>query len=149
MSNWITLGESDVLEALNNAELTQYRNRVTANGQADPLPNVIDTVTNLARGYLRKRHSVAVAGIPDSLKGPVLDIVIFRLMNRLGEGVKAAPQRVTAKSDAMEVLKAVAAGDFGIEVPVDPTPTSSSAGNSTQIAQNTKRLATRRTLRSI
>lgn len=148
-SNWIILVEADVLEALNAAELTQYRTRVIANGQADPLPGVINTVTELVRGYIRKRFQISVAGLPKSLKGPALDIIVFRLMNRLGEGAKPSENRKDAKKEALETLKAVAEGDIGIEVPVDPTTEKTASGNSSQQVSGTKRLFTRHSTRGL
>jgi phage gp36-like protein len=113
---WITLAETDVLDVLNADELDQYRTLSTQPGQTDPLPGILSNVTNEVRGYVRNRYELGAAGtIPDALKSAALDIIAWRLANRVAPST--ADKRKPAKDDAIALLKSVAAGEFGIDAP--------------------------------
>lgn len=131
MSNWITLVEADVLDALNNAELTAYRGIAKQNGQTDPLPNVITSVTNDVRAACAKKNALNVTGIPASLKNTALDILIYRLANRVAPAL--AEKRKAAHDEAVARLKDVRSGDHPIEVPDTAADVQFSGGTFNQV----------------
>lgn len=124
---WSTVTEAKLLSALNDAELAKYRNVAKQEGQDDPLPDVLLDVTNLVRGYVRKRYALEAIGIPPSLMPAALDVAIYRLAKRVSSNL--AEDRRKAYEDAIKLLEQVASGDFGIEdavlsteEPQDPSP---------------------------
>jgi phage gp36-like protein len=110
---WITLTEANVLAHLNDAETDTYRNRI-ADGQADPLTEIIADTTSEVRGYcLRQVPTLPATGIPPSLKNVGLDIIIYRLAKRIQTASEA--QRKPAYDDAIRKLEMVANGKLLIE----------------------------------
>lgn len=116
MSNWITLSESDVLAALNNAELTSYRNVAKQEGQSDPLTEVIASVMDDIRGACAAgENKLNVVGIPASLRTTAIDIVIYRLANRVAPNL--AEKRKPAHDEAITRLTKVEEGKRPVEKP--------------------------------
>lgn len=66
---WIFLTEADVLTVLSEPELTAYRSKATATGQADPLIPTVAQVTELVRGYVGA-HASNRLGPDDTLTMP-------------------------------------------------------------------------------
>lgn len=114
-TNWIQLGERDVLDALNNAELTAYRGVALANPDDDPLSGTLEAVTSDVRAACGKRNRVNATGIPKSLKTAALDIAVYRLAMRVSPAL--AEKRKPANDKAEEKLDQVREGDRSIEKP--------------------------------
>lgn len=110
---WITLLETDVKTALNNAELQAYRTKLAAD-QDDPLPTLIADVVAEVRGYVAARHPIEAEGIPHALKNAALDLIVYRLAKRCH--VEPEKQRKDAADDAVKLLVRVAEGKHGLEL---------------------------------
>lgn len=105
--SWTIISETDVREALNDAELTRIR-EIVANGQADPLANIIAKATDYARGFVGKVVALDAPGLPPEVVNPVLDIIIYRVCKRVQ--TQSTEQRKPAADDAEKFLQGVAKG---------------------------------------
>lgn len=112
---WIIIAESDVLAALNAAELETYRGQ-TAPGQDDPLPRILIAVTSEVRAYAARQVNPTADGVPASLVNSAVDIAIYRLAKRCQ--MTSEQQRKAAADDAYERLAAVAKGDIAVDTDV-------------------------------
>jgi len=127
---WVTLTETDVKIALNNAELQAYRTKLAAD-QDDPLPSLIMDVVAEVRGYVAARHPIEADGIPHSLKNAALDLIIYRLAKRCQS--TAEDQFKPAADDAIALLQRVADGKHGLDLTSD-TSQSGAWGSETHIS---------------
>lgn len=105
---WGTISVVDVESALNAGELAEYRRHVVS--VADPLPTITADVIALVRGYLQVRYALTEEGIPDELRSPAIDLVVFRLTKRVG---KASEDRQAAHDKAMDILAGASEGKMG------------------------------------
>lgn len=116
MPRWITITEADVLAALNNAELNAYRTVAKQAGQDDPLPAVITSVTDDVRSACAAgTNKLNTTGIPASLRNTALDVIIYRLANRVAP--QLAEKRKPAHDEAIERLGKVESGKRPVEKP--------------------------------
>lgn len=118
--SWIAISEDDVKTALSDTELQKFRATALAGGQTDPVAPSISTVVNKIRGYLRAVGDVESGEkIPESLKDAALALLVFEIPSRVG-GMVIDPKgyREKRRTEALDLLKDVAAGRFGIEDPV-------------------------------
>lgn len=125
---WIEVTEADLLTAISGAELTGYRGAALASGQSDPVDPTIQQVVDEVRGYVGgcAKNTLGPAGtIPSKLLSTALDLIVFRIPNRVGRDPKAG--RDKAAENAMKRLEQVAACKFDIEEPVEPTDEVSSS----------------------
>lgn len=113
---WTTLTEDMVLSALNNAELTAAKTIALKSGQTGTsvVANLITWTTDMVRGMAKTQVEPPSTGVPPSLVLAALDIVIFRLLNRINP--ELAERRKTAYEDAMAMLKDVVDGKLEIDV---------------------------------
>lgn len=116
--SWITITTAAVQSRLADAELDAARTAAVAEGQADPLTEVIERVISEVRGRVAA-NSANVLGesgtIPDECEDAALALITFRLYSRLPVTIPDA--RKEAKSDALTFLAAVAAGQVAIIPP--------------------------------
>src|SRR5688572_11984930 len=126
---WIAITEADVLTVLSGPELDGYRNAAKAVGQTDPVAPTIGQVTDRVRGYVGgcKQNTLGLAGIPQKLLAPALDIIAVRIPKRVNQNPKAGRQ--SAHDEAVKLLELVAKCMFDIEEPATPT-TETSSGQS-------------------
>lgn len=134
---WITITEDDVLTVLSGAELEGYRAAALADGQVDPVDPTIAQVTDLVRGYVagNPANTLGATGIPQKLLPPALDIIAYRIPNRVGQD--AGETRKALQDQAIRLLEQVAAGKFGIEEP-ETASTEDNAGG-IQVASSSTR----------
>lgn len=112
---WIEITENDILTVLAGPELSAYRAAAKANGQEDPVPPSIHSVTQLIRGFvMANKANVLGEGnvIPERLLTVALDILAVRIPGRVG----TTPSEVRAENQktAMRILDRVADGSFDI-----------------------------------
>jgi phage gp36-like protein len=118
---WIALTEAHLLEALTSLELSSLRTVQLAEGQADPLPDVLARATSEVQGYVGVRYQVGQAGtVPDQLLSSAIAIARWRLIGRLPARQLATDSRRKDYEDAMEQLRDVAAGKFALSVATEP-----------------------------
>jgi phage gp36-like protein len=108
---WTALTAAQVLNDLNNAEVEKYR-EIIADGQSDPLPDILARTTDYVRGFVGKQVPLDAAGLPPEVLNPAVDIAIYRLCKRVQ--TSSAEQRKPAADDAEEFLKGVAKGDTAV-----------------------------------
>lgn len=123
---WRSLTARDVQTQLSADELDDLQSFSLADGQTDPLPEIIGQVTDECRGYImaNARNKLGPSGtIPPQVIGAAVSIVRWRLAGRLGIGKAAeqlqTPQRQQDYSDATQFLKDIAAGKISVEQPPD------------------------------
>lgn len=129
---WIILTTAAIEGSLNDGELEEYRNH--ASQIEDPLPEIITDVTNLVRGYVSVRYPLIEAGIPEELRAPAIDVVIYRLAKRIHKGTEGDAQRKAAADDATKIFEAAAKGEFGDFSGPATSTTSGAWGSSARIA---------------
>jgi hypothetical protein len=119
--SWITINEDDVKTRLTGAELDAFTGAALAQGQADPLPDIIASVTDRVRGYAAAcaRNRLGAPGtVPARLRGPALAVIRFELANRLPKMGRLIDDLRRAEYDnALRLFQQVAGGDFVIEDP--------------------------------
>lgn len=129
--SWITLTEADVLTRLSSPELTALKSAAKGVGQADPLPEIIEQVTDKIRGYCaaHRQNQLGDAGtLPPRLVSTALVMIRYELATRLpGMGSLIDALRQKEYDTAIDLLKAVAKGDFALTDPDDTTDETSPA----------------------
>jgi hypothetical protein len=118
--SWIAITEDDVKTRLAGAELAAYKSAALAQGQANPLPEVIAQVVSEVRGYIaaNQRNFLSLGElIPDKLLSATLAIIRYRLLTRLP--IPVAEDRKQESEAAIRLLERVADGKFAIEEPDD------------------------------
>jgi phage gp36-like protein len=119
---WTALTADDIKTRMNEAELDQLQNSSLADGQADPLPDVLLQVTDEVRGYIAARSPLGPAGtLPPQVRGAAISIVRWRLAGRLSVGgsgnLLQSETRRKEYEDALALLRDIAGGKFAVEVP--------------------------------
>lgn len=121
--NWITISPADLDDLDVAPRIAAAKTAALAAGQDDPVPTVIADVTELVRGYVAGRYRLGTgATVPSRLKTAAMDIIVYRLLSRIGKG-SPWEQR---NRDAIALLKETAAGRFTLVDPVDAATDSGS-----------------------
>lgn len=119
--SWITITEDNLLTRISGAELDSLRDAVLAVGQADPIAEIISTVTKEVRGYVAAcaRNSLGAAGtVPEELLGAALDRIVWEIMKRPAATIiDGNDARKDANAAALALFKDVAACRFELEQP--------------------------------
>ena len=115
---WVAITETMLTEALSSLELEAYRSSGLATGQADPVANTILRAVEEVRGYVAAGGNTLGADgtVPERLLDAALSIIRYRVLTRLPLDV--SQDRRTARDDAYQLLRDVAARRFLIEQPV-------------------------------
>ena len=123
---WIQLTADDIKTRLSGPELDALSGYALADGQADPLPDVISQVTDEARGYIAARAGNVLGQpgtLPAQVRGAVIAIVRWRLAGRLAIGgaekLLRSETRQAEYQDAVQFLKDIAAGKIKVDQPVN------------------------------
>lgn len=109
---WREITPSDIEAHLNAAEVADHRQHTAE--ILDPLPILIEDVTQLVRGYVGIHFPLGGPGVPDELRVPAIDLVIHRLVKRVTKGGDGDADRRGAAQAATQLLQAVAEGKFSI-----------------------------------
>jgi phage gp36-like protein len=142
---WITLTEDDVLTRLAGAELNAAKTAAKAVGQVNPLPDVLNQVTQEVRARVAACSQNRLgegSTIPEELKAAALDLARYRLCTRLPVPSLITPQREAEYKDALALLRDVAACSFRIEQPATISD-QVIAGPAVQLVTANRRKATR------
>jgi hypothetical protein len=123
---WRSLTPQDVQTQLAGPELEALQDYSRADGQSDPLPEIISQVTDECRGYImaNARNKLGPSGtLAPQVIGAAIAIARWKLSGRLGIGKAAellqTPQRQKDYEDAQQFLKDVAGGRIAVEQPPD------------------------------
>jgi hypothetical protein len=121
---WITLTEADVTTKLSGPELAAMKGAALQAAQVNPLPEIITQVVREIRGYVRgcERNTLGEGDtIPDELLGAAISRIRFELATRLPVASLLTEDRRTANSNALGLLRDVAACRFFVVTPATPT----------------------------
>lgn len=121
--SWTAISESAVRSTLAAAELSALRTVQLADGQADPLAEIIARTTEEVRGYVAanpvNRLDDDATTIPGELESAALALIRYRLATRLPIKTLLTDARKDEQRDALTLLRDVAAGRFAIIQPDD------------------------------
>ena len=137
---WRAITEDDVLTSLAGPELDAYRVAALRAGQADPMPEVIATTVQEARGYIAgcKTNRLADgATVPDAMVHHLIAIIRYRLMTRLDMNVTES--REQEYKDARVHLRDVSSCRIGIEQPEGGSEDDTSFPSATPTVKSRKR----------
>lgn len=118
---WIEITVADVQTRLAGAELSAYRGSALAQGQADPLPEIVVAVVDEIRGYVAacSRNTLGAGNtIPSKLKASALSMIRYRLITRLPLSI--GEERKQEYRDALDLMRDVASCKFAVEEPQTP-----------------------------
>jgi hypothetical protein len=129
MKPWITLSVEQLDAAKAAALVRALRTAALGDGQADPLPEIIVSVTDRIRMEIaaggRTRLSADPAKIPPSLKSLALRVVIREGQQRLNvmNALELSTDDREEWRQDVRLLERIARGEITVEDPDDPEPT--------------------------
>lgn len=119
--SWLSLTSAHVQQSLSSPELSALQTLLLASGQTDPLPEVISRTVSEVQGYVGSRYDVGQAGtIPEQLLSAAIALARWHLLTRLPKASLATEARRTEYTDALALLRDVAAGKFAISEATSP-----------------------------
>lgn len=127
---WITLAVTDVSTTLAGAEVSALQTAALSSGQSDPVAAILADVVNEVRGYVAASGTTLGEGatIPDKLKSAALALCRYRCATRLPVKSFLTEDRKNANTQAIELLRDVAARRFAVEEPETADTTEAIAG---------------------
>jgi phage gp36-like protein len=125
---WQTISDSDIATRLAGPEVDALRETALADGQSDPVPEIVGQVVDEVRGYVAAGGYTLGAGatIPGKLLGASLAIARYRCATRLPGESFLSDSRKEEYRDAIRLLERVADGKFAIEEPAEASDETSS-----------------------
>lgn len=136
---WVTITEADVQTRLAGAELSSYRSAAKAQGQVDPLPEIISNVVAEVRGHIAacERNTLGDGEtIPEKLMHTALALIRYRLITRLP--LTVSEERKEEYRDATELLHRVADCKFAVEEPETASDDEVIASSSPSFTERTR-----------
>lgn len=106
---WREATLEDLAAHISQEEIDAYRQSCDFQSQADPVQDLIVSVSQMVRGYCRKNFFVNMgpdSTIPNSLISPAMDIVVYKMLKRMP--MEVLKSREYAYQQAMETLEQVA-----------------------------------------
>ncbi|MHC1762918.1 MAG: phage protein Gp36 family protein [Verrucomicrobiia bacterium] len=126
---WLSISPDDVKTRLSGPELEALQGTGLADGQVDPLPDVISQVTDEIRGYIAAHglNTLGPAGtLPPQVRAAAIALIRWRLSGRLAIGQAAGLLQTDSRrqeyEDAITFLRDVATGKIAVESPDDTGP---------------------------
>lgn len=122
---WKAITETEVRTRLTGPEMTALKSAALAEGQTDPLPEIISQVTGEVRGYIAACPSnrLGPAGtLPPQLEGAALSLIRYRLATRLPTDRLLTDARKRDQEQAVQLCRDVAACRFMVERPPETGP---------------------------
>lgn len=131
--SWRAITETDVLAVLNGTESTALRGALLASGQTDPLPDLIDQVTNHVRDSIRSCRDNVLdptdGTVPEACIPAAVDMIVYRLSQRLGRALPVTDDRREAMKSAEKYFERVASCKMAVEqFGADPDTTARTVG---------------------
>lgn len=130
---------------LSGPELAALKTVALADGQTDPLPEILADVIHEVRGYVSAcgRNTLAEgATIPEKLKGAALAMIRYRLVTRLPAKSLMNDDRRKENSDALHLMRDVAGCKFAVDEPTTPAATQPAVLPSPTVSVRAARRAT-------
>lgn len=127
---WIPITEARILTKVSGAELDALRAAALAEGQVDPVAEIISQVTDEIHGYIPAHVTRGAADtVPSRLMGAALDRCVWEIMKRPGASIidDGGESRAKANAAAIKLFERVSDGKFAIEDPETGDSSSSSA----------------------
>jgi len=128
---WRSITLDDIAATVSQAELETYRRSEPDSGK-DPIVILLNGTAALVRAYCRSNSSIVLSPraneIPDSLITLACDYAAFDILKR--HPTKMTDARRTARKDAIDQLKSIAAGELTPESFAEPGQTPSGATTS-------------------
>lgn len=119
--SWLALTPAHLQQSLSSVELSALQTLLLAAGQTDPLPEVIARTVSEVQGYVGARYTVGQTGtVPVQLLSAAIALARWHLLTRLPKASLATEARRTEYTDALALLRDVAAGKFALAVATDP-----------------------------
>lgn len=116
---WRELTEDDVLAAMNSAEAAAFRGQLLAEGQSDPLPEVMSQVAleirEAIRSWPKNVLSPAEGEIPSGAVRHAAALVRHRLATRFSDTREVSEARLMEYREAVRYLDMVASGKRAVE----------------------------------
>ena len=129
---WIPINEARILTKVSGAELSSLRAAALAEGQADPVAEIITQVTDEIHGYIPASVTRGAPDtIPSRLMGAALDRVVWEIMKRPGATIidDANGSRAKANAAATRLFERLQQGQFAIEDPETGSSTNDAASD--------------------
>jgi len=133
---WILITIDRVKAQLAGAELDALQTSALADGQSDPLPEIIGHVVQMVRGYVAAHpENVLGAGdtIPDELAGAALALIRRSAASRLPGSPFDSEIRAAEARAAERLFERVADGRYQIAQPANADPVEKSGGGATVV----------------
>ncbi len=120
---WFTPSSTDLQPYLAAPQLEALQNTLLADGQTDPLPDIIADVVARVRAEIRayppNRLSASPDAVPPELRGAVAHLALEAAQTRIPSFELTADQR-RAADNARHLLTRIAGGHLRISQPDDP-----------------------------
>jgi hypothetical protein len=123
--SWLALVPEDVARKVAGPELEAAREAALAEGQPDPLPQIIEDTIGTIRGYIAgcRSNTLGPTGtIPPQLVGTALVLIRTAALNRLPVSSLHTETRREEYRDAITTLHDVSACKFVLEAPATLGP---------------------------
>jgi hypothetical protein len=115
---WITIPADKLAQVISGPEVDAAKSAALAEGQSDPVPDIIEAAVNRVRGKVAVRYRLGAAGtVPAQLVSTTLIIIRIEALSRLPVDDLVNEARKMLFHDAIKTLDDVAAGRFLIEEP--------------------------------
>ena len=121
---WLPITSDEVKTRLSGPEADALQGTALAEGQVDPLPDVIAQVTDEVRGYIASHglNTLGPAGtLPPQVRAAAIAIIRWRLAGRLAignaSGLLQTESRRQEYEDAVSLLRDVSKGQLVVEAP--------------------------------
>lgn len=145
---WREVLEDDVLTGISGPETVAYQSAALKEGQVNPLPEIIATVTDEVRGYIAgcsNNRLEAGSTLPRAVIHHTVAIIRYRLISRLP--IRVSDEREQEYKDARSFLRDVSACRVAIEQPSTPAPADEQGRHGgTEIARQGVRVTSRNKL---
>lgn len=143
--SWLQITEALVVSKLSGPETAALKSAALATAQSDPLAEVIGQVVAEVRGYVGACASNTLGEgdtIPSELLGAAISRIRFELATRLPVASLLTEDRRAANSNALTLLRDVAACKFAV---LSPTTAAAqqAGGPAVQVVSSTTRQASR------
>ena len=121
MSYWITLAESNLQASLSGSEIEAFKTAALAEGQADPVAELLARITLHVRGYVAagKWRMGPDGTVPPTLARAAVALCVMDVMSRPAAAVidDEAGTRAKAGAAAQRTLEAAAGRGMTVEDP--------------------------------
>lgn len=142
--SWITITADDIDDTKLAPLVAVLRSAALAEGQGDPVPELLATVVQRVRLEIAAGGHVVsadAAKVPPSLKRLVARWAVWDAKGRLEQ--EPSEQEKTDHRDDLAFLRRIAAGDLGVEMPDDPVTPQVTGGPGMEVVESRGREATR------